>query len=305
MGSIVLVGPQHSGKRTLAAALTSSGDHLPVFAPTTPSEERAALAQCTAVVFVIGAPDGIDQRTALLWREVSAHGLPRIIAVTKVDDPRSNIDETLALIHRLFDPHSPAFVTYPVLGDDESVIGVADLLNATITNYASERPVQLELEPEHLALIADDRALVQALVASADSTTSASALCAAVINGTLTPVYFLAQEIGVRELAETLNGCFAKSTGHEFGEWAQPLNLDPEAAADVRVSVPLDYQEDVLSELHRSGVTIKEQLAPGDGTIEWICVGASDRLNELPITVAGASECTANVELLARPRLNE
>lgn len=305
MGSIVLVGPPQSGKRTLAAALRSFGDHISVLAPNTINEERLALAQCTAVVFVIGAPDGIDQRTTLLWREISAHGVPRIIAVTKVDDPRANIDETLALIHRLFDAHSPAFVTYPVLGDDESVIGVADLLNATITNYASESTERVELEPEHRALIADDQALLHALVASADSTTSVTALCAAVISGTLTPVYFVAQEIGVRELAETLNFCFGKTTEHEPVEWAMPFTLDIATQADVRVSVPLDYQEDVLSELHRSGVSIKNQNIPGDGTIEWVCSGAGNSLNELPITVAGASECTGSVELLAPPRLDE
>lgn len=305
MGSIVLVGPPQSGKRTLAAALRSFGDHISVLAPNTINEERLALAQCTAVVFVIGAPDGIDQRTTLLWREISAHGVPRIIAVTKVDDPRANIDETLALIHRLFDAHSPAFVTYPVLGDDESVIGVADLLNATITNYASERAVQLDLEPEHHALIADDQALLQALVASADIDTHPSPMCAAVKSGALTPVYFIAQEIGARELAETLNFCFGEATEHASGEWAQPLNLDPAAEANVRVRVPLDYQEDVLAELQRSGVTVMKQHTPGDGTIEWICSGASDGLNQLPITVAGASECTGSVELLAPPRLDE
>lgn len=305
MGSIVLVGPPHSGKRTLAAALLNSGDHISLLAPSSIYEERTSLAQCTAVVFVIGAPDGIDQRTALLWREVITHQVPRMIAVTKVDDPRANIDETLALIHRLFDPHSPAFVTYPVLGDDESVIGVADLLNATITNYASESAEKVELEPEHRALIADDQALLQALVASADNEPHPSPLCAAVKSGALTPVYFVAQGIGVRELAETLNCCFGETTEHESDEWAMPLTLDPATEADVRVSVPLDYQEDVSAELHRSGVTVKEQHAPGDGTIEWICSGAANCLNELPITVAGASECTGSVELLAPPRLNE
>lgn len=305
MASVVLVGPPSSGKRTLAAELASTAGRMCVVTPTTVSEERAALAACTAVTFVIGAPDGIDQRTSLLWREVGAHGLPRIIVVTKVDDPRSNIDETLALIHRLFDAHSPAFVTYPVLGDDESVIGVADLFSATITNYANEGAVRVELEPEHRALIADDQALLRALVASADPETHEHSMCAAVVSGALTPVYFVARGIGVGELATLLHTCFGAATVQESREWAQPLVLDATSQADVRVCVPLDYEDDVLAELHRSAVHVKEHRIPGNGTVEWVCSAEASRLAELPITVAGASECTGTVELLVAPSLDQ
>ncbi|MFM1917706.1 MAG: hypothetical protein RJB01_1221, partial [Actinomycetota bacterium] len=203
------------------------------------------------------------------------------------------------------DAHTPVFITYPVLGDDEQVIGVADLLHGTITDYSQPHPLPVELEPEHQALIADDQSLLLTLVESVDRSDDQSPLCAATNIGLLTPVYFVAGDIGVRELSHFLTDCFSELPAPEPLPWAQELSPAASSEAHVQICVPLDYQEDVLRELHRTGCKILVEKIPGNGTIEWVCTGSDNSLSELPITVAGASECTGTVELLGAPGFDE
>src|SRR5450756_203688 len=48
-------------------------------------ELRAGLRAADAALFVISAADGVDGATMLLWEECAAIGMPRAVAVTKLD----------------------------------------------------------------------------------------------------------------------------------------------------------------------------------------------------------------------------
>ena len=65
-------------------------------------ELRAGLRAADAAIFVISAADEIDGATALLWQELAAVGVPRAIAVSKLDLPRSDYDDTIARCQRVF-----------------------------------------------------------------------------------------------------------------------------------------------------------------------------------------------------------
>ena len=115
--NVVLVGPGGAGKSTLfdhlvaarvpgrrpqegerdrsvglaVASFESNGVTVNLIdAPGFPDfvgELRAGLRAADAAIFVISAADDIDGATALLWQELAAVGVPRAVAVSKLDMP--------------------------------------------------------------------------------------------------------------------------------------------------------------------------------------------------------------------------
>src|ERR671916_2965588 len=65
-------------------------------------ELRAGLRAADAALFVVSAVDGMDAATAALWDECANVGMPRGVAVTRLDHPRADFDETVALCQRVF-----------------------------------------------------------------------------------------------------------------------------------------------------------------------------------------------------------
>ena len=61
--------------------------------------------------------DGMDAATAALWEECAAVGMPRAVAITRLDHQRADFDETLAECQRVFgDNVLPLYL--PLHGDD-------------------------------------------------------------------------------------------------------------------------------------------------------------------------------------------
>src|SRR6266508_225512 len=58
-------------------------------------ELRAGLRAADAALFVVSSVDGMDAATAALWEECAAVGMPRAVAVTRLDHQRSDFDESL------------------------------------------------------------------------------------------------------------------------------------------------------------------------------------------------------------------
>ncbi len=77
---------------------------------------RAGLRAADAALFVVSAVDGIDGTTRLLWDECAAVGMPRAIVVTKLDQPRADFDETLAVCQRVVRRRRAADVPAPGQG---------------------------------------------------------------------------------------------------------------------------------------------------------------------------------------------
>src|SRR6185295_6095095 len=58
-------------------------------------ELRAGLRAADAALFVVSAVDGVDAATTALWEECASVGMPRAVAITRLDHPRADYDQTL------------------------------------------------------------------------------------------------------------------------------------------------------------------------------------------------------------------
>jgi len=132
-------------------------------------ELRAGLRAADAALFVVSAVDGVDDATAALWDECGAVGMPRAVAITRLDHPRADYEETLADCQEAFGENVMP-IYQPMLGDDESVAGLIGLVTLRVLDYSEGYPPRVgEAEPEHLNPIADDRnALIEGIIAESE-----------------------------------------------------------------------------------------------------------------------------------------
>src|SRR4051794_5092212 len=133
-------------------------------------ELRAGLRAADAALFVVSAVDGMDAATAALWEECAAVGMPRAVAITRLDHQRADFDETLVVCQRVFgDNVLPLHL--PLLGDDgQQVAGLINLITQEVADYTGGfPPVVREPDPEHLPAIEESRnALLEGIIAESE-----------------------------------------------------------------------------------------------------------------------------------------
>src|SRR5256886_1919413 len=145
-------------------------------------ELRAGLRAADAAVFVVSAVDGMDAATVSLWEECAAVGMPRGVAVTRLDHQRADFDETVARCQRVFgDGVLPLYL--PVHGEatgdatdpdaGEPVVGLIGLITQTVLDYTGGYPpAEREPEAEHLEAIEEARnALIEGIIAESEDET--------------------------------------------------------------------------------------------------------------------------------------
>ncbi|MGC4888587.1 elongation factor G-like protein EF-G2 [Micromonospora sp. DT227] len=136
-------------------------------------ELRAGLRAADAALFVVSAVDGMDAATAALWEECAAVDMPRAVAVSRLDHPRADFDEAVALCQRVFgDNVLPLYL--PMLGDDgESVAGLMGLITRRVFDYSGGLPPAVrEPDPEHLPAIQEARdELIEGIIAESEDET--------------------------------------------------------------------------------------------------------------------------------------
>ncbi len=136
-------------------------------------ELRAGLRAADAALFVISAVDGVDEATVGLWEECAAVGMPRAVAITRLDHPRADYEQALQDCQEAFGEN--VMPTYqPMLGDDgQSVVGLIGLVSLRVLDYSQGYPPRAgEAEPEHLNPIADDRnQLIEGIIAESEDET--------------------------------------------------------------------------------------------------------------------------------------
>ncbi|GAA1613623.1 elongation factor G-like protein EF-G2 [Catellatospora bangladeshensis] len=136
-------------------------------------ELRAGLRAADAALFVVSAWDGMDAATATLWEECAAVGMPRAVAITRLDHPRADFDEALALCQRVFGEEiQPLYL--PMHGDDgQSVEGLIGLISQQVYDYSGGYPPQVrEPDPEHLPAIEESRGeLIEGIIAESEDET--------------------------------------------------------------------------------------------------------------------------------------
>jgi elongation factor G len=216
-------------------------------------ELRAGLRAADAALFVVSAVDGVDAATAALWEECAAVGLPRAVAISRLDHPRADFDGTLELCQSTFgDGVLPLYL--PMLSDNgESVVGLMGLITQRVFDYSKGYPPAVhEPDPEHVTAIADARTeLIEAIIAESedetlmeryvsgeelDLATIIDDLEKAVARGSFYPVIGVCAEtrLGVDSLLEVLANGFPSPLEHDLptvsgvdGSAREPLRCEP------------------------------------------------------------------------------
>src|SRR4051794_16825821 len=136
-------------------------------------ELRAGLRAGDAALFVVSAVDGMDAATAALWEECAAVGMPRGVALSRLDHQRADFDETVALCRRVFgDNVLPLYL--PMHGDDgQSVVGLIGLITQRVFDYTDGSPATVrDPDPEHLPAISEARnELIEGIIAESEDET--------------------------------------------------------------------------------------------------------------------------------------
>jgi elongation factor G len=216
-------------------------------------ELRAGLRAADAALFVVSSVDGMDAATAALWEECAAVGMPRAVAVTRLDHQRADFDETLAECRRVFgDNVLPLYL--PLHGDDgQSVSGLIGLITQRVFDYSGGYPPAVrDPDAEHLPAIADARnELIEGIIAESEDESLMERylegedievevlitdLEKAVARGHFFPVVPVCAEtkVGLDSLLELLTSAFPSPLEHELppvtgtdGSPREPLTCDP------------------------------------------------------------------------------
>jgi elongation factor G len=136
-------------------------------------ELRAGLRAADAALFVVSAVDGVDPATVALWDECAAVGMPRAVAITRLDHPRADFDGTLEDCQNVFGENVMP-IYQPMLGDDgESIAGLLGLVTLRVLDYSAGYPPRAgEAEAEHLNPIEESRnELIEAIIAESEDET--------------------------------------------------------------------------------------------------------------------------------------
>src|SRR5262245_35598258 len=115
----------------------------------------------------------MDAATAALWEECAAVGMPRAVAISRLDHPRADFDEAVARCRAVFgEGVHPLY--QPMLSDDgERVVGLMGLITRRVFDYtAGHPPTVRDPDAEHLPMIADARnQLLEDIIAESEDET--------------------------------------------------------------------------------------------------------------------------------------
>ena len=226
--NVVLIGPGGAGKSTLFDHLVAArapgrrpreGEHersvaMSVAAfesngcvvnlidtpgyPDFVGELRAGLRAADAAIFVISAAGEIDGATALLWRECASVGMPRAIAVTKLDLPRSDYDATIATCQHTFGDAQALYL--PLHDAAGAVVGTMGLLSQNVHDHSAGARIVRRASDEEAAAIDSRRgALIEAIIEESE-------------DDTLLDRYLEGEQIETVTVIEDLTAAVAKAT---------------------------------------------------------------------------------------------
>lgn len=100
------------------------------------NDARACLLAADAVVFVVDAVHGVEPQTEKMWAVADEYGLPRAIALNKLDRDRASFERTLDSIHQAFGRHAVP-IQLP-LGHDKEFTGIIDLIRMKAFLYTPD-----------------------------------------------------------------------------------------------------------------------------------------------------------------------
>jgi len=215
-------------------------------------ELRAGLRVADAALFVVSASDGIDGATQLLWQECAAVGMPRAIAVSKLDVARADFDRTLSLCQSVFG--EGVMPLYLPCRAGDAITGNLGLLSQQLHDHSGETREVRDADPEHAGVIETHRpALIEAIIQESEDDTLldrylggeeveldvvVADLLTAVSRGAFFPLVPVSTDsgVGLQELLYLFANAFPAPTTHPLpaamtpaGRALPPLACDPEA----------------------------------------------------------------------------
>ena len=131
-------------------------------------ELRAGIRAADAAIFVVSAADGIDGAAQALWEECAEAGLPRVIALTKMDAAHSDFDTVVDdLKSRLGEGVLP---THVPVGSGTAIDGTVGVLSRRFRDYSGGgEPRLVEGDAEHEELVEQHRGLlIEGLIQEAE-----------------------------------------------------------------------------------------------------------------------------------------
>jgi elongation factor G len=131
------------------------------------SDARAALRVAEAALVVVDAVHGVEVQTEKVWAEAAALGLPRIVALSRLDRERSSLDRALETLHR-----DCAREIVPIqlpIGEEKSFSGVVDLVSMKAFTYGADgKMTEGEIPAAMADRVAQSRNALIEMVAEAD-----------------------------------------------------------------------------------------------------------------------------------------
>ncbi|NKX55809.1 elongation factor G-like protein EF-G2 [Arthrobacter mobilis] len=216
-------------------------------------ELRAGLRAADAALFVVSAVDGVDAVTTELWSECERVGMPRAVAISRLDHPRADYDAALAACRRAFgESVLPLYLPLHTGGEAAGLLG---LLSGTVSEYTpgESGPARRPASADELAGSATARGeLIEGIIAESEDESLMDRylggeeisldvligdLETAVARGSFFPVLPTSAETGagMAELLEMLVRAFPTPLEHELpavteigGQPAGPLTCDPD-----------------------------------------------------------------------------
>jgi elongation factor G len=256
-------------------------------------EVRAGLRAADAALFVVSAVDGVDEATAALWEECASVGMPRAVAITRLDHQRADVDAAVAACREAFGAGVlPLYL--PMHGDDgESIVGLIGLISQRVFDYSGGHPAAVrEPDPEHLPAIEEARnELVEGIIAESEDESLMERylegeqiedsvliedLETAVARGSFHPVIPVGavNQVGLDALLELITGGFPPPTEHA---------LPPATGLDGSPREPLAADENGLL----AAQVVKTTIDPYVGRVSLIRVFSGTLRAETTVHIAG------------------
>ncbi|GAA4353889.1 elongation factor G-like protein EF-G2 [Angustibacter luteus] len=248
--SVAVASTEHAGIKLNLIDTPGHPDYV--------GELRAGLRGADAALFVISAVDGLDGATALLWDECASVGMPRAVVVTKLDQPRADFDESVAVCQRVFGEgvvplYLPLHDEGAAGSDSDPVAGLIGLLSLQLYDYSGRMaPEVRDADPQHRELVEGKRSdLIEAIIQESEDDALMDRylggeevgleilvpdLERAVSRGSFFPVLPVVglNGVGVHELLEILAQGFPSPLAHPLpavtspdGDPRSPISCDP------------------------------------------------------------------------------